>query len=176
MPPKHSHTHAHTHTHTLTQGSVNGASPRSEETEAQFFARRSRQSGTALNSFGRASVLWAHDIVKWRNHVARNRDPQNWAAVTLAHRNNTWISKRRFSFSNLNNSRTNTRSRIGGVSVRWEAGYIEASEVSSSSPRKKPCITDIWSIPMNQTSLLDRLEALEKPEVILPPSHFATTW
>ena len=116
---------------------INGSKPRSDESEQQFFARRSRQVGKAKDSFGRFSVHWAHDIVKWRGHVVRNTENKLWAADLLTHRGGSWISNRRLSFFSVNTSRTNTWGRIGGVAIRWVIGYLLAKDIADLNKLKE---------------------------------------
>ena len=112
-----------------------------------------------------SAVIWAHDLVNWRDHVIRNTAGQFWTVDVLNHRNINLINNMRAVFSSANSSRTQTHSRCD-----------LANTCCVNNPRPRPDITDVWSIPMNLTLLFERLEALNQPDLVTASALSIEVW
>ena len=109
--------------------------------------------------YGRFSHWWSKDIVKWHAHVLRSHDRGGWCGDLLFHRNISFIDQLRSTFSYRGSSRINSRRRIGGVSQRWEQGFIAANPFCLENPLDIRRVSQIDNIAVTRTALLERLEA-----------------
>ena len=66
----------------------------------------------------------------------------------------------RAQFSYFGSTRTNTRSRIGGVPQRWEQGHLVADEFVKSNPVVVKAFSQVYNMPVRRTALLEQLEAI----------------
>ena len=92
------------------------------DSDQSFFVRRSTHAADRARRIGVWSRIWADDILAWDGHVQRGHDPDLWHKPLLAWQGPSWLEIQRARFSSRGESRTNSRSTVGGVATRWLDG------------------------------------------------------
>ena len=116
--------------------------------------------GTIASKHGRFFSFWALDLIKWHDHVRRARGPNTWCVQLLDYKKRGFIDNCRNYFSAFGESRTCTRSRIGGVSIRWETGYDAAKCFMVENPQLRISAACVEGTPVTEIALIERLQSV----------------
>ena len=101
--------------------------PLTNEDASSYFRRRSLASGRVAESWGKWSLHWARDVMKWDAHITRANDKNNWAKPIRDWHAEGWLQAQRFEHSFGGTwGRTRTRSLPGHPATRWSEGVRAA--------------------------------------------------
>ena len=100
--------------------------PASDESFDDFSMRRRIMANRIARKYGKWSTCWAKSLQTWSEHVHRGNDPGAWSVHLLNYHDSEWLDVQRLLFSDLGESRTNTRSGRFKVHRRWHEGFQRA--------------------------------------------------